>query len=55
MLFNPLAKVEVRMLVAIMVDFRKVMMNRKGRPKGDHDKEQKGQWDRYPKPKSFYS
>ncbi len=43
MLFNPLAKVEVRMLVAIMVNLGKVMVNREGRPEGRHDKEQEGQ------------
>jgi hypothetical protein len=48
MLFNPLAKVEVGMPVAIMVDLRKVMMNREGCPKGHHDKKQNGQGDRYP-------
>ena len=53
MLFNPFAKVEVRMLVAIMVDFGKVMMDREGRPKGHHDKDQYGEWYRYPQSKLF--
>ena len=53
MLFNPFAKVKVRMLVAIMVDFRKVMMDRKGGPKGHHYKEQGRQWDGDPNSERF--
>ena len=41
------------MLVAIMVDFSKVMMDRKGRPKGNHQEEQKGQGYGYPNSDPF--
>ena len=43
MLLNPLAKVKVRMLMPIMVDLGKIMMNRKGGPKRHHNEEQNGQ------------
>jgi hypothetical protein len=43
MLFNPLAEIEIRMLVPIMVDLSKVMMDPKGRPEGHHDEEQDDQ------------
>ena len=40
MLLNPLTKVEIRMLMAILIKLRKFMMNPQSRPEGHHQKEE---------------
>lgn len=38
MLLNPSTKVEIGMLMPVMIDFCKIMVDRQGSPEGHHDK-----------------